>query len=72
MSEDLWTQRLHAEAFADDPPCKRCNHAADVHSITPGEPDCSECERLLKEEFWCWGYEPMDSRDRQLDEPSED
>lgn len=65
MSVDTWTQHLHAEAFADDPPCADCGCAAELHGEDQG---CQgydfECE--------CSGYRPITKRDRQRDEPSED
>ena len=60
MSVDLWSMHLHAEAFADDPPCK-CGCAEELHAAH----ECGGC-------FDCEGYRPMDPRDLERDEPMED
>lgn len=69
---DTYMDERFSESKGDDGPCKHCLHDADVHSITPGEPDCSECERLYKPEFWCDSYEPIDPHDNERDEPRDD
>lgn len=59
MSVDTWTQRLHAEAFADDPPCAGCLNADEPHDEhLPGVD--GECKFIGCD---CEGYRPIIMRD---------
>lgn len=69
MSVDTWSQRLHAEAFADDPPCADCGHSAEDHDE---DGTCSRCPERFISDAACEGYRPIDPRDLERDEPMED
>lgn len=56
MSVDLWTQRLHAEVFADDPPCAECGDNAEFHDEDGCV--CNDCD----------GYRPDDPRNHAPDD----
>lgn len=69
MSVDTWSQRLHAEAFADGPPCADCGCADEVHCVGCKDTHTAgNCKRMCLECDRCEGYRPDDPRNHAPDD----